>query len=350
MGILDNIGTPQFSLNDEEKKRLMGVVAQNKQEAQKPSMFQRFNQPQNWAALSNAFNTLRFQPDQGLAASNQKVIDYAQTTKAANKTVEYLRRVGRDDLAQAVEADPTVAADALKIATGVGGASTKSYAPVVREDGTMVIPTYDSVTGVASAQEIEGLTGETAAQKYEREMEAQNKQDDYERAIELGQGVFAQASTLDGQISKLSRIGELLDSGEADTGFLRNQLPAFDAATSELRALGNALGIDVINSATFGALSEAELRLALTTAIDLNLPPDELKKLVKSKIAAQRKLRDELLKKARNLTRSGASYSRHVDETYRDNVKNRRAPAGFDPDDWAGLTIDERIEFLELGQ
>lgn len=348
MGILDNIGTPQFNLNDEEKKRLMGVVAQNKQEAQKPSMWQRFNQPQNWAALSNAFNTLRFQPDQGLAASNQKVIDYAQTTKAANKTVEYLRRVGRDDLAQAVEVDPTVAADALKIAAGVGGAANKTFAPILQPDGTYVVPTVDSA-GNPTVKPLEGVTGETAAQKYAREMAEQNKQADYERAVELGQGVFEQASSLDGQISKLIRIGELLDEG-AETGIIRNQLSAFTSATSELRALGNALGIDVINSATFGALSESEMNLALRTAIDLTLPPDELKKLVNNKIAAQRKLRDELLKKAQGLTRSGASYSRHVDETYRDNIKNRRAPAGFDPNDWAGLSIDERIEFLELGQ
>ncbi len=350
MGILDNIGTmPQFELSEEEKRRLQGTVNQNIAEAQKPSLFQRFNQPQNWAALSNAFNTLRFQPDQNLAAANQQIIKTAQAGKVANRTVEYLRKAGRDDLARAVEADPTLAADALKIATGAGGASTKSYAPVVREDGTLVIPTYDPTTGTASAKEIEGLTGETAAQKRAAEAALTAQQADNERAILLGQDAFKRASGLDGQISKLYQIQEQLDAG-AETGIVRNMLPAFDAATAELRSLSNELGIDIINSATFGALSEKELALALSTAIDLTLPEDQLKEFVKQKIEAQTKLRNALLDRAQRLTRPNASFSEYMQESYRESIRNRKAPIGFDPEAWSKLSVDDRIEFFELGR
>lgn len=119
MGILDNIGTkPQFELSEEEKRRLQGALSQNiaanqntaviqNMPTQKPSLFQRFNQPQNWAALSNAFNTLRFQPDQNLAAANQQIIQAAQQTRSANKSIDYLKSAGvPDDQIQAAMNNP----------------------------------------------------------------------------------------------------------------------------------------------------------------------------------------------------------------------------------------------------
>jgi hypothetical protein len=355
MSLLNMLGRNPAAMDEMEKARQLGLQKQQQQQQQQqqpqqqgPSMWQRFNQPQNWAALSNAFNTLRFQPDQGLAASNQKVIDYAQTAKAANKTVEYLRRVGRDDLAQAVEADPTVAADALKIAAGVGGAANKTFAPILQPDGTYAVPTVDSA-GNITVKTLEGVTGETAAQKYAREAELQNKQADNDRAVKLGQDAYAQVDSLDRQLSKLDQISRLVDEG-AETGVIRNYFPAINAATAELRSLAGALGIDIINSATFGALSAPELDLALKTAIDTTLEGDELKETVKAKIKAQAKLRNELMRKAYKLTRPNASYAGYVEEEYRDRIKRRKAPEGFNPDDWAGLSVDERIEFLELGR
>ena len=55
------------------------------------------------------------------------------------------------------------------------------------------------------------------------------------------------------------------------------------------------MGIDIINSATFGALSATELRLALSTGFDQNLKGDELVSYIQRKIAAQTKLRNALM-------------------------------------------------------
>jgi len=131
MSLLNMLGRNPAAMDEMEKARQLGL--QNKmpppqqQQTQGPSMWQRFNQPQNWAALSNAFNTLRFQPDQGLAASNQKVIDASMASKGANATIEWLRKKGRDDLADMVEKNPSIASSVLSAM--LKGEQTSATAP-----------------------------------------------------------------------------------------------------------------------------------------------------------------------------------------------------------------------------
>jgi hypothetical protein len=62
----------------------------------------------------------------------------------------------------------------------------------------------------------------------------------------------------------------------ANTGVIQNQFPNWKASSIELKNLQRQLGLDVIGSVTFGALSEGELELALETALDLNLTPAAL--------------------------------------------------------------------------
>lgn len=131
MSLLNMLGRNPAAMDEMEKARQLGL--QNKmpppqqQQTQGPSMWQRFNQPQNWAALSNAFNTLRFQPDQGLAASNQKIIDASMAGKGANATIEWLRKKGRDDLADMVEKNPSIASSVLSAM--LKGEQTSATAP-----------------------------------------------------------------------------------------------------------------------------------------------------------------------------------------------------------------------------
>lgn len=108
MGLFNMIGGIPQAIDEMEEARRRGMAqGETPPEPKGPSMWQRFNQPQNWAAMSNAFNTLRFQPDQNLAAFNQSVIDRSQTTKSANKSVDYLRAAGvPDDQIQAAIDNP----------------------------------------------------------------------------------------------------------------------------------------------------------------------------------------------------------------------------------------------------
>jgi len=82
--------------------------------------------------------------------------------------------------------------------------------------------------------------------------------------------------------------------GGAETGPLANMLPSFRASTRRLIQIKNELGLDVVGSVTFGALSEGELRLAMDTALPTTLDGPELIKWAQEKISAQEKLAEYL--------------------------------------------------------
>ena len=84
-----------------------------------------------------------------------------------------------------------------------------------------------------------------------------------------------------------------LDRG-ATSGMIQSRLPAWSNATRRLRNVGDRLGIELIKGVTFGALSEAEMNLAMETALPIGLDEPELRQWVLDKRAAQDKLADEL--------------------------------------------------------
>lgn len=98
-------------------------------------------------------------------------------------------------------------------------------------------------------------------------------------------------------ILNLGEVNRLIDEG-ADTGRIAELFPDWNAATVELRNMQNQLGLDVVGSVTFGALSKDELALALSTGLPTNLDQPKLKQWVSRKINAQEKLAEYLEKQA----------------------------------------------------
>jgi hypothetical protein len=140
--------------------------------------------------------------------------------------------------------------------------------------------------------------------------------------MKAGQEAFVAAERATGTIDTLNRALSAIDRG-GESGFVRAYLPSFNEATTTLRQAATEMGIDLIQSATFGALSESELDLALSSTIDLSLPEPQLRKLLNDKIRVQRILRNELMKKARELSAGRVKYSDHV-ESY-------KIPGGVEP-------------------
>ena len=85
----------------------------------------------------------------------------------------------------------------------------------------------------------------------------------------------------------------LLDEG-AGTGVVEKRLPSVRAASVKLDNLQGRLGLDIIQSTTFGSLSEAELRFALDTAIPQGLGETQLRGWLNEKADVQEKLADYL--------------------------------------------------------
>jgi hypothetical protein len=119
-------------------------------------------------------------------------------------------------------------------------------------------------------------------------------------------GAFTSVQKLDQNIRNIDKAIEAIDSG-ANTGFIEsNFFPSIRAATVELEQVQNMLGLDVIGSVTFGALSKGELDLALETALPTGLQEDELKVWLDNKKVAQSRLREYYKEQMDHLDQGGS--------------------------------------------
>jgi hypothetical protein len=123
-------------------------------------------------------------------------------------------------------------------------------------------------------------------------------------AIEIGREAFGRVNAIREQAGRLDQVVRLIDEG-ATTGVIAERLPDWNASTIELRNLQRELGLDVVGSVTFGALSESELALALQTGLPTQLSGPDLKNWAIRKKAAQEKLADYLERQAIFLSTPG---------------------------------------------
>ena len=123
-----------------------------------------------------------------------------------------------------------------------------------------------------------------------------------------------------------------LDDG-ANTGAIASRFPDWNAATIELANIQNLLGLDVVGSVTFGALSESELALALATALPMNMNETELRAWLVRKKDANNKLANYLEDQAKFLL-SGNTLDKWLEKTSgrptpTGAIAPRRSPSTF---------------------
>jgi hypothetical protein len=109
------------------------------------------------------------------------------------------------------------------------------------------------------------------------------------QAIEQSGKSFESLGKVNQNLANIDSAIAAIDSG-AETGPIYKMLPSVTAASVELDNVRNRMGLDVIGSVTFGALSQGELNLALDTALPTGLKPPELRKWLVEKKTAQQKL------------------------------------------------------------
>ena len=277
--------------------------------------------PERMARLQMGFNSMRLNPDQGIAASAANTIKKKKKKRQLNTdataTMKFLEsRAATDPMAAqalgAIKANPSMVKDIMgaylsgqfkspHMPKNIGSIQTaqedivQNGAVVVKKGGQY---TYNLNPNSATGEQYSLVplsgSGITEDAKNKNMLTQQKAEWDMSQGLKKGEEVFKQFSLIDRQIEDFKRVGQLVDEG-AKTGFIRKFLPSTDAATSELRNITNKMGIDIINSATFGALSATELRLALETGFDSNLSGDQLVEYIQNKIAAQTKLRNALM-------------------------------------------------------
>lgn len=197
-----------------------------------------------------------------------------------------------------------------KAEAGAGG-SDKVQSSKTTPDGTTILVMKNGTTKVISAQG-EELKGQARADAI-RASELFGAETQRTRAQERGIGelsakqvglAFAEVGRIQKNIGNIDEAIAAIDAG-ANTGVIASKLPNITAASIQLANVRQQLGLDVIGSVTFGALSEGELNLALDTALPTGLAPKDLKTYLLNKKTAQTKLVGYLSKQATYLSKSG---------------------------------------------
>ena len=323
--------------------------------------------------LAAAFNSMRYAPDAGIQQAYADRQKMRTVSSQANQTAAYLRQQGQPELAAMVEANPALAKDALaeftkkKMGTAYSSKNVGSVQTAqqnIMKDGTVLVPeggqyTYDYNPNAMPGEQytIIPLSGNALTDRAKAELLSTSTRElaDYEKAFTVGTEMLEKGIAVDSQITKYQRIRDLISKEGADTGLIDQWLPAFDAATAELRSMANSLGIDIINSATFGALSAPELRLALSTALPQGLSGAELLTWIDERISAQSKLRNELVKAGEYLVRPSTNYSDYAADLAQKTARNTQTasyPIG-DKDMsyglWNSMSAQQRNDYVAAG-
>jgi hypothetical protein len=175
------------------------------------------------------------------------------------------------------------------------------------------------------------------------------------KAVQLGIDAFSRIGLVNANIANLDRAIQLVEEEGANTGVIASRLPSWSDATIELNNMQNVLGLDVIGSVVFGALSESELALALQTALPTGLSEKALADWLRTKKAAQKKLAGYLTQQAEffstgrgpdqwlAFTKSG---QKDVNKWMRENPLGRTAAA---PATTTAAPASVRLKFDENG-
>ena len=172
----------------------------------------------------------------------------------------------------------------------------------ILDGGLIVFAGKDGKSKVVRAGTNEEVTGEEALaaikEAEDRGIEIQTERAGGRRAatvaVNTSLSAFDQVGKSRANIANLEEAKRLVLEEGANTGVIANKFPNWKSSTIALNTVKNELGLDVVGSVTFGALSQGELTLALNTALPTDLSEDALVDWIERKIIAQRKLQDYL--------------------------------------------------------
>ena len=226
----------------------------------------------------------------------------------------------------------------------------------ILDGGVVVTVMKNGTTKVLDAAGIE-LEGEARAAAI-REAEDRGIQIQTERAggrraatvaVNTSLSAFDQVGKSRSNIANLEEAKRLVVEEGANTGVIADRLPNWKASTVALDTVKNELGLDVVGSVTFGALSQGELTLALNTALPTNLSEDALVDWIDRKIVAQRKLQDYLYAQAIYLADGDKTIgdwlrTQRDEKEERERIEAERRQAGTDFD----FSTMPKNEILEI--
>ena len=322
--LADALLTSRQLMKTPQVKRVSEMRSRKSTEVEEPSYWDKFKKgagdyfgdEENRANLAMAFNTMRQNPDQGIATAMGKKAAEARKSKGATKSIQWLRSYAMKqqdpakrqkymEMAIAAEQNPAMAKDIIKAvmqqAHGVGTDMPKSFAPQIDADGKEYITVFSPSSNSVERQYTGSEGRLTERGKISFKVNEEQRGKDIARKDEAVAVTFASAESIGSELNSLQGIANSLDEG-AISGWLTSAIPKLSTASAELKRLSNELGLKIISSVTFGALSEKELKLAMDTAVPGDLGPKELKAWVTERIDARKKLQVYLYQQAQEMS------------------------------------------------
>jgi hypothetical protein len=231
----------------------------------------------------------------------------------ANRTAQWLAsQPGGQKYADAIAAG-VPAADAYRAyrdtldGPNVGSQKTYLNGTIVQSTSTgrrVIDPTGKVVTGAEAQRVIDEANKYDASQA---QLVAGSKKIGAVTADQAATA-FTKANAVTDSIGSIDRAIAAIDEG-ALSGFFVDYLPNITKASAELRSAMNQMGLDVISSVTFGALSQSEMEVAMSTAVPQNLAGPQLREWLIEKREKQIKARAALEKAASYLSQPGNTIS-----------------------------------------
>lgn len=306
--------------------------------------------------LALGFNTMRLEPDPNLAAGIRESMsdrrESMATVSDANRTVDMLRQMKGPDgkpipsamqAADLIEGNPDSATSVLqsffagqmKAKTGLANKDYPNGLSVVTQnDGTKKY----MLNGVALTDPVEIQKAIQDVIRYDAELQGSTRQAvlNQDRASDT----YSKIGLLQQGIMTTNRAIAAIDDGGV-TGFVQNYLPDITTASAELRNAMNTMGLDVISSVTFGALSQAEMETAMDIGAPRSLNPQFLRQWLVDKKAAQEKAMAAATKAARWFSKPGNTLDGWFDQQAQSGA-NPAAPG----DQFATMSAQEISDYM----
>ena len=330
-------------MNQQKPRGLLeGIGIQKMEEGAEGETGQRFYQRDSFkdtaAVLAQGFGRMGIM---GMEEIADGIAKQRTESKAKNKTIEMLRKMPNgEELVKLAEVmgPKAVASHLMKQQLGGGDANVQSSQTLrdqsgvimTMRDGSIAVKTIggETLTGQA-ALDFAKTSNETYTEQ-QRETYRGRRKGTLEADVDLGAAAEAAKKSggltmergfeaYDNAVKAGSALTTMdsaiaaIDDG-AKSGVIYNMMPNVTEASAALGTAMNQMGLDVISSVTFGALSEGEMNLAMETAVPRNLGPEELRSYLVEKRDAQAKAREALMAAARYLTQPGNTISGWLDQ------------------------------------
>lgn len=245
--------------------------------------------------LGNAADILQAGPDHWMTQGIQRMMNLPEGAEREGELA------GSVKLLQNLGVFPSESA-----AAGRKTPKQKTGAFVVRDknDNVQIVTgSFDPTSGqlevvgapLPAGYEMVSDLGETAKEETQRRIQELGGKEQVKGAIKTSQEFADQYVNVQKGMETIDEamkiVSDALATGEnLGVGPIRKYLPKWNEASARLQTIANKMGLDVVSSVKFGALSQKELEVAMSTALNPNLSGKELLQQLRDKKAAQQKL------------------------------------------------------------